>query len=164
MPSQGLDRREFHQLTLAVLGGVVAGTTIGCGNRLETPKSTISQPSSLSDKPTGKMTLSARAEEEILNEPHTCRGLNSCKGLGRDKENACAGQGTCASIADAACSGQNDCHGQGGCGSNPGMNECKGQGGCSVPLMGMAWETARNAFELAMTKNNKNYGSAPAKR
>ena len=43
------------------------------------------------------------------------------------------------------------------------MNDCKGQGGCHIPLMDSAWETARIAFETAMTKNEKKYGKAPAK-
>lgn len=163
MNPSGMDRREFHQLTLAALSGVVAGTSIGCNNGAGTP-STKPSTTSAPAKATNQMTLTASAETNIMDEPHTCRGLNSCKGKGRDKENACAGQGTCASIADATCSGQNECKGQGGCGSNPGMNDCKGQGGCHVPLMASAWETARAAFETAMAKNNKPFGPAPEKK
>jgi len=159
-----MDRREFHQLTLAALSGVVAGTAIGCNNGgggAPPAKSTMGDSSA---KPADQVALSANAETEIMNEPHTCRGLNSCKGLGRDKENACAGQGTCASIADANCGGQNECKGQGGCGADPGMNDCKGKGGCHVPLMDSAWETARAAFETAMKKHEKAFGPAPAKK
>ena len=161
MNPKGLDRREFHQLTLAALSGVVAGTAIGCnngGNSAATPAQTAKSDAPAADQ----MVLSASAEEYIMDEPHTCRGLNSCKGLGRSKENACAGQGTCASIADASCGGHNECKGQGGCGALPGMNDCKGQGGCHIPLMEGAWQTARAAFEMAMKKHGKQFGAAPA--
>ena len=103
------------------------------------------------------------AEQLILDEPHVCRGLNSCKGLGKGGENACAGQGACASVADHACGTQNECKGQGGCGELPGMNACKGQGACHVPLMDEIWPKARAAFEAAMKKSGKDVGAAPAK-
>ena len=104
------------------------------------------------------------AEEQLLvDDKHVCRGLNTCKGLGRSKENACAGQGTCASIADHACAQQNECKGQGGCGADPAFNACKGMGGCHVPLMDEAWTKARAAFEAAMKKSGKTVGAAPAK-
>ena len=160
MNPTGMDRREFHQLTLAALSGVVAGTAIGCNNGAA-PAAKSAIPAAAVGKTGGEMVLTANAEAYIMDEPHTCRGLNSCKGLGRDKENACAGQGTCASIADASCSGQNECKGQGGCGTNPGMNDCKGQGGCHVPLMESAWGAARVAFESAMKKHGKPFGTAP---
>jgi hypothetical protein len=156
-PSE-MHRREFHQLTLAALSGVVAGTAIGCGG------GTNPSAAPAKAKAAPEIPLTSSAETLILDEPHTCRGLNSCKGHGRDKENACAGQGTCASIADASCGGQNECKGQGGCGTSPGMNDCKGQGGCHIPLMDSAWETARAAFETAMKKNNKTFGPAPPKK
>jgi len=164
MSSQEVDRREFHKLTLAALGGAISGAATisisGCNppagsNSKSTPAAGDAKPAAV--------TLTAAAEALILDEPHTCRGLNSCKGNGRSKDNECAGQGSCASIADASCGGSNDCKGQGGCGANPGMNDCKGQGGCHIPLMDSAWETARIAFETAMTKNEKKYGKAPAK-
>jgi hypothetical protein len=158
-----MDRRGFHQMSLAALTGVIAGVSVGCndaGKPVVKPAGTM-EPAAAAGA--GQVTLSAEAEALIMDEPHTCRGLNSCKGLGRDKENACAGQGTCASIADASCGGHNECKGQGGCGENPGMNSCKGQGGCHVPLMAGAWQTARTAFETAMKKNGKTFGDAPAK-
>lgn len=170
MADGNMDRREFHQLTLAALGGVITGTTAGCNNggttapTKSTSASPAASPASGAGSNAGAITLTAAAEALIMDDPNTCRGLNSCKGKGRDKENACAGQGTCASVADASCGGQNACKGQGGCGSNPGMNDCKGQGGCHVPLMDSAWTTARAAFETAMKKNGKPFGDAPAKK
>ncbi len=164
MNGPGMDRREFHQLTFAALSGVIAGTAAGCSNGSTTPaKPAAAAPASAVTTPVA-VVLSADQETLIMDEPHTCRGLNSCKGLGRGKDNACAGQGTCASMADAACGGSNDCKGQGGCGANPGMNDCKGQGGCHIPLMASAWDTARAAFEAAMKKHGKSYGTAPAKK
>jgi len=154
MANDGMDRRDFHKLTVAALGGMIAGTTAGCGTTPPTPGSGGTEPAAV--------TLT-EAETLILDEPHTCRGLNSCKGLGRSKDNACAGQGTCASIPDTTCGGNNACKGQGGCGADPGMNSCKGKGGCHVPLMDEAWKTARKAFEGAMTKSGKKFGAAPAK-
>jgi hypothetical protein len=161
MNTPGMDRREFHQLAIAALGGVVAGTAIGCnsgGGGTPPKKAAPAEVASTS------VTLSAAAEALIMDEPHTCRGLNSCKGNGRSKENDCAGQGTCASIANSTCGGHNECKGQGGCGADPGMNDCKGQGGCHIPLMETAWETARTAFESAMKKHGTAFGTAPPKK
>ncbi len=159
MQDNGLDRRDFHKLTVAALGGIIAGTTIGCGGATPAPAAKTAPAAST------EMAVAALSDAEklIIDDPHTCRGLNSCKNNGRSKENACAGQGTCASIADASCSGNNECKGQGGCGETPGMNACKGKGGCHVPLMEGAWTKARTAFEGAMKKTGKNVGAAPAK-
>lgn len=157
MQDNGLDRREFHRLTVAALGGMVAGTTIGCGNSPPS-KTTGTEPN-----PAGGGVALTETEKLITDEPHTCRGLNSCKGKGRSKDNACAGQGTCASIADTTCGGNNDCKGQGGCGEVPGMNSCKGKGTCHIPLMDEAWPKARKAFESAMKKKGDTFGDAPPK-
>lgn len=157
MPDKGLDRRDFHKLTVAALSGMVAGTTLGCVNGPAGKDSTTAPTTSAAAESLSE------AEKLIIDEPHTCRGLNSCKNLGRSKDNACAGQGTCASIADSTCGGNNECKGQGGCGDLPGMNSCKGKGGCHIPLMDEAWKTARTAFENAMKKSGKSVGAAPAK-
>jgi len=159
MQDNGLARRDFHRLTLAAFGGVLTGAAVGCGGG--TPPTTPA-PSTSGTAP-GEAASLSEAEKLIIDEPHTCRGLNSCKNLGRSKENACAGQGTCASIADAACAGNNACKGQGGCGELPGMNSCKGEGGCHIPLMEEAWKKARTAFETAMKKSAKEFGAAPEK-
>lgn len=160
MQDHGLDRRDFHKLTAAALGGMITGTMIGCGGAA--PPANNAPVAATSETPAAGGTLSD-AEKLIIDEPHTCRGLNSCQGKGRSKDNACAGQGTCASIADTTCGGNNECKGQGGCGELPGMNDCKGKGGCHVPLMEDAWKTARTAFETAMKKSGKKVGTAPAK-
>lgn len=158
MSNGGMDRRDFHKLAAAALGGMVAGTTIGCRGSASAPAPTTTA----ATDPPGPVTLTDQ-EQLILDEPHTCRGLNSCKGNGRGKDNACAGQGTCATMADHPCGSNNKCKGQGGCGELPGMNACEGKGGCHIPLMDDAWTTARSAFEAAMKKSGNAFGKAPAK-
>ncbi len=159
--SEELSRRGFHQLTLAAFGGIMAGSLSGCPDKgAPTPKpesgSSTSGPTSVDPAPTsGEVSL-------LLREQHVCRGLNICKNLGASKDNACAGQGTCATVAAHACGSQNECKGQGGCGTNPGENACKGQGLCHVPLE-HAWEAGRKNFEAAMTAAGKKFGPAPAK-
>ncbi|AIY44028.1 hypothetical protein LT85_4870 [Collimonas arenae] len=87
-------------------------------------------------------------------DPHTCMGLNSCKGQdrfgpaghldqqGQMVQNACAGQGYCSSTADHSCRVLNNCKYQGGCGlygdaeeqNNPGGNACQSLGSCATPI------------------------------
>lgn len=140
-----LNRRRFHQLSAAALGGMLSGVTVGC-RKGEGP----------AEKPGEPGEAAAAAEK------HVCRGLNACKGQGADGKNACAGQGVCATAEAHSCAGQNACKGQGGCGENPGANECKGKGGCAVPLEAGMWDTARKAFEERMKAAGKQFGEAPA--
>lgn len=86
---------------------------------------------------------------------HACMGLNQCKGQGRTRDNACAGQGYCSTalefnfadpaaplVSDHTCRVQNACAGQGGCGlygtgheqETPGANACATQGCCATPI------------------------------
>jgi hypothetical protein len=138
-----MNRREFHRLTAAAMGGLVAGAGVARAD----------------DKPKKK----DPEKPLFLQEPHVCRGLNTCKGMGKDKKNDCAGMGNCASAKGHGCKGDNDCAGLGGCGENPGDNKCKGMGGCHVPLMDDAWGKARKSFEAAMKKADKKFGDAPKK-
>ena len=105
--------------------------------------------------------------KSLLEEPHVCRGLNTCKeksGCGKTKgKNECAGQGGCATAEKHDCKGQNVCKGQGGCGEHPGENTCKAKGACEVPLSDKTWKKARANFEAAMKKAGKKFGPAPAK-
>lgn len=141
-PTQ-INRREFERLTAAALGGMLLGA--GAARAAEDD-----------EDDDGKSLL--------LKEPHVCRGLNTCKGKGADKKNACAGQGACATAKKHDCSGQNACKGQGGCGQHVGENSCEGKGGCSVPLMDKAWKKTRKRFEDLMKKEGKKVGPAPAKK
>ena len=142
-------RRDFNRLTLAAVGGLIAGAA-----------------------QTARTTHAAEGDKKGKKELHVCRGLNSCKGQGaevdvdgdgRPDANGCAGQGACATAKHITCGGENECKNQGGCGATPGENDCKGQGHCHVPLMDSAWKKARTRFEARMKKANKEVGAAPAK-
>lgn len=134
-----MNRREFSQLTAAALGGLMTGSMMSSNL--------------FADEHNPKL---------LLEEPHVCRGLNTCKNKGKGGENACAGQGTCATAKSHACKGENACKGQGGCGEHPGQNACKGQGACAVPIEKEAvWKRARSAFEEQMKQAGKKVGPAP---
>ena len=125
MDSQNLNRRSFAKLAAAALGGMLVGAKVGlaAGGKKDAEKPLMSQ------------------------EPHICRGLNTCKGKGKGGENACAGAGECASAPAHTCAGSNDCAGLGGCNAKidaPGENKCKGMGGCHVPIKSKKiWAKAR---------------------
>jgi hypothetical protein len=157
MDDQGLNRRDFHRLSMAALGGVVAGTVAGCSEEKKpaaapatgTPSAARSEPG----KPEG-------TEVAAAGEPHACSGLNACKGQGASGKNDCAGQGDCATKSwHHSCHGMNDCKGQGGCGETATINDCKQKGECSVPLMGKAWKAAREHFEKKMEEAGKKVGA-----
>ena len=161
-PSE-LSRRDFTKLTVAAFGGLVAGAA-GCSGKGGTEPTGEGTPQA---KPEGGAATPSGPESNepsvayLLDEPHVCRGLNSCANKGRSGENMCAGQGTCATAGiDHACGQQNACKGQGGCGGKDGQNACKGLGGCSVPLS-HGWEEARAMFEKAMKDAGKQFGAAP---
>lgn len=141
MKDREISRRDVNKLTLAALGGMVAGAFFG-----------------------GRQLLAAEGEADnpMMKEPHVCCGLNTCKGHGKGGENACAGQGECASVASHSCAGENACAGQGGCEEKVGSNSCKGQGNCAVPLSGDNWKAARAKFEAAMKAAGMKVGPAPA--
>ena len=137
MQDQNWTRRDFTRLSTAALGGILLGAR-------------------------AIAYADTKAEESLLlKEPHVCRGLNTCKSLGADKQNACAGMGVCATAAHHVCRTHNECKGQGGCGAKPGENACKGMGDCAVPLGAKPWKTARTNFESAMKKAGKKFGAAP---
>ena len=102
-----------------------------------------------------------KEKSPLLTEPHTCKGLNTCKGKGKGGKNDCAGQGACATANEHSCHGDNACKGQGGCGATAGQNECKGKGECGVPLKKSTWKKARKAFEAAAKKAGIKVGKAP---
>ena len=154
-----MDRRKFHKLSMAALGGLMAGAASGCSQRDDgAAVADKDAASSGTDATEGGTVL---AESPLLNEPHVCRGLNTCRGKDRTGENACAGQGTCATVEPHECAGQNACKGQGGCGADPGENACKTKGGCAVPLMDSAWTRARGRFETLMRQQGQKVGAAP---
>src|SRR5687767_6776842 len=143
MDERTLDRRDFHKLTTAALGGLAAGAVLGCNK----------PGGDLTGKPApGGETVVAKAEV------HLCRGLNDCKGQGKGGGNACRGQGACATAKEHTCGGQNECKGLGGCGEKVGANDCKEMGGCQVPLMEDAWKTLRTRKEAEWTEKKLESG------
>jgi hypothetical protein len=151
MAQQSFDRRDFHKLTTAALGGLAAGAVLGCGKEGEKVKGGD-----------GGVTQVATTEG------HLCRGLNECKGQGNDSKNSCRGQGACATAKEHSCGGQNDCKGLGGCGETVGANDCKGKGGCHVPLMTdppgeSAWDKLRKKKEAEWGEKKLEVGPAPPK-
>lgn len=176
-----LSRRDFTKLTMAAFGGVLAGTTIGCGGGDDAGTDGApaggaapagSEPttgSTMREMPGDGETTTEPAGDEVTavenplaSEPHVCRGLNTCMNKGKSGENACAGQGTCATAEAHTCHTANACKGQGGCGEHPGENACKGKGECAVPLGEDAWTKARASFEKVMKAGGKEVGAAPA--
>jgi hypothetical protein len=152
MNAPTLNRRDLIRLGFAALGGLLTGVVAGCGGQRKTQVE--------NDQSTG----AADKASLLLNDPHVCRGINTCKNKGKPgTTNECAGQGTCATVASHDCNGMNDCKGQGGCGETPGQNECKGKGGCEVPLSDKTWPKARKRFEELMAKAGKKFGEAPPK-
>ncbi len=141
MASNPLDRRDFHRLTAAALSGLATGL-VGCEQKMSTNKTNGAAVASKGDV-------------------HLCRGLNDCKGLGKDGKNDCRGQGACTTAKEHACGGQNDCKGLGGCGDTAGANECKGQGGCHVPLMTDAWDKLRKRKESDWAEKKLDFGPSP---
>jgi hypothetical protein len=103
-------------------------------------------------------------ENDWMADVHVCRGLNACMNKGASGQNACAGQGTCATAKAHLCHAMNDCKFQGGCGESVGSNDCKGKGECGVPLSDTAWAKARQKFEAAMQRAAKEFGTAPARQ
>ena len=128
------------------------------------PKDDTGKPKDDAGKP--KENTAAAETPLLLQDPHVCRGINTCKNKGKPgTTNECAGQGHCNTVKSHSCQGMNDCKGHGGCGENPGENDCKGKGGCAVPLDAgkkMTWQKARKRFEELMKKAGKTYGDAPA--
>jgi hypothetical protein len=142
-----MNRRDFQKLAVAALSGAFAGARLAHADDKD-------------DKAKPK-----DANKSVwLQEPHICRGLNTCKSKGKGDSNDCAGQGNCATTNAHTCAGDNTCRGLGGCGEDPGENACKGKGQCGVPLSDKAWAKARKSFEAAMKKADKKFGDAPAKK
>lgn len=149
MDHKKLNRRDFDRLTAAAVGGLIAAAgAAGSALGADEPKVPKKDPK----------------KNPMLGEPHVCRGINMCKGLGASKDNACAGQGACATAKAHFCHFENDCRGQGGCGAKPGENACKAKGECAVPMSSKSWRKARARFEVLMKAEGKKVGPAPKKK
>jgi hypothetical protein len=145
MDRPDMNRRDFGKLMAAALGGLLAGAGVTFAQKKKKPK-----------KKDVKKPM-------FLQEPHVCRGLNTCKGKGKGGKNACRGQSACHTAPEHTCKGDNACAGLGGCGAKPGMNACKGKGECAVPLSKKAWAAARAEFEKQNKKAKKKFGKPPKK-
>ncbi len=171
----GVTRRDVGRLTAVAVGGLLAGLGLRGLTRKEQPVPPTGRGTSVIGPESGSApTADLKAIEEIdakappeikpsllLEEPHTCCGLNTCKGRAKGGKNACLGQGTCATAKGHVCQGQNDCKGQGGCGEYPGQNTCEGKGACAVPLSRETWPKARKRFEELMKLAGKSIGAPP---
>ena len=128
MKSPDMNRRDFTRWTAAAFGGVVAGSMAGCSAEPAPDtapaggEGAAPEGSETATEPEGSGAAST-AEGEVtydvaylMEEPHVCRGLNTCQGKGAGGENACAGQGACATANEHTCHYHNECKGQGGCG------------------------------------------------
>jgi hypothetical protein len=168
-----LNRRDFTKLTVAAFGGIVAGTTIGCGDG-DGSGDAAGTGDGTGDGPEGSGTTDESTSTEgdgggdpvastdlLLSEPHVCRGLNACAGMGKNKENDCAGTSACYTAGKSGCHGDNACKGQGGCDDTAGMNACDGKGNCGVPLKPDTWDKARANLKAALAKKDKPLGKAP---
>ncbi len=165
-----LNRRDFHRLSMAAMGGVMAGAVAGCQEQKPavlppaiTPPGTPAAPAT----PGTPAVVASTGDVPAKLEAHLCRGLNACKGQGGGADtgkNACAGLGECATVKEHGCGEMNECKGLGGCGDTAGANECKGKGGCHVPLMDDAWKLVRKRFEEKMNTDGKKFGEAPPKK
>lgn len=170
MKRDEINRRDFHKLTSAALGGLVAGSMIGCGGG-EAPKAGgANKDDSKKDgeaKDGGEKTDGGEPKDVaegaalLMVEPHVCRGLNTCKEKGKGGKNACAGQGACATAKEHSCHFANECKGQGGCQGTAGTNACAKMGNCAVPLQAETWKAVRAKFESQMKEKGKEVGAAP---
>jgi hypothetical protein len=167
MNRSDLNRRDFHKLSMAALGGLVTGTMAGCSREQPTPPVDAGAPTGTSAVSSGEAPAAGaeltEAQVILTTEPHVCRGLNTCMNKGKSGENACAGQGTCHTANAHTCHYENKCKGQGGCGESYGQNACAMKGECAVPLNDGTWKKARAAFEAAMKAKGNEVGAAPAK-
>jgi len=173
MRSENVSRRDFHKLSAAALGGLIAGAALGCSDEGAKPAKTAARPESGSATPHLPADAGKTAVKETVAKDgavaattvalNACRGLNECKGLGKSHKNDCAGKGDCFTVKHD-CAGKNDCKYQGGCGGENGMNDCKGKGGCGhFPIADNdVWKKARAAFETRRKTAGKPVGPAPA--
>ena len=170
-----LTRRDFNRLTATAFGGVLAGTSIGCGGDDDASSSDTVSDGDVTD-PGDTATDAAAAgdgspangEQKLaggeLPEQNACLGLNQCKEFGKNAgEHDCAGQGSCATVMHG-CRKKNSCKYLGACDGKVGSNSCKGQGGCQVPMTPGEdlWKEARAAFEKRMKTKGTEVGMAPS--
>jgi hypothetical protein len=152
MKQDQVNRRDFTKLTALAMGGMMAGSFVGCAKKAEKTGDEAAE------KPKAEGEGGDKKEEPALaawSGKHVCQGLNACKGKGKGGDNACAGQGKCFTANKHTCHAENECKYQGGCGESVASNECKGKGECAVPLSESTWKKAYEKFKADMTKAGK---------
>lgn len=155
MKREDLSRRDFGRLSVAAMGGLMAGSLVGCGGKTE---KTEAEKTGEETAKTGEGGGKEDGPLAAWTGKHVCRGLNACKGEGKGGDNDCAGQGACFTAKEHTCHTANECKYQGGCApdyAKVASNECKGQGDCSVPLSEGAYEAAYKKFKADMEKAGK---------
>lgn len=163
MKRDDVNRRNFNQAAIAAFGGMVAGTMSACNRSASPPTTTDNEDVKAADtQETTNEKSATLATNDWTGDVHVCRGLNACMNKGAGGDNACAGQGSCATAKAHLCHAMNDCKFQGGCGESVGTNDCQGKGECAVPLNETAWTAARERFEAAMQQGGTEFGTAPA--
>lgn len=158
MQQEELNRRAFHRLTMAALGGMMTGAVVGCGGGDSPAPATPETRTESGSAAAGETAAAGPTEAELDRVAiHACRGLNECK----SDKNDCAGQSACATVSHS-CHKENACRYLGGCEDTAGANACKGQGACAVPILDKkTWQKARDAFEARMKSAGKSFGPAP---
>ena len=89
MTERVLSRRELEKMVLAAAGGLLAGAVGGCGGGAPAPNPGVAPDGAAAD---GGNYRPGR----LLEDPHICRGLNTCINKGTGNQNECAGRGNCA--------------------------------------------------------------------
>jgi hypothetical protein len=164
MNDRKISRRDLNRLIAAAMGGLLTGVYAGCTeNPAGDGKPQRASAPGAENSPAAETAGAGADLPRLLQDPHVCRGINTCKNKGKPgTKNSCAGQAYCATVAAHDCNGMNDCKGQGGCGEHPGENDCSGKGACAVPLSDKTWPKARRRFEELMTSAGKKFRDAPA--
>ena len=151
MPRENVNRRDFHKLTMAAMGGMMAGSFVGCAGK----KSPDEEAAGKTEKESPESPAADSPGLAAWTDHHVCRGLNACKGHGKGGMNECAGKGECATAEAHTCHYANECKYQGGCGESVASNECKGKGECGVPLSEDTYQKAYKKFKADMEKAGK---------
>jgi hypothetical protein len=152
MKRENVNRRDFTKLSIAAMGGMMAGSLVGCGDKKSPDGETADKSGSEPPAEGGGKGDDALA---AWTDHHVCQGLNACEGKGKGGDNKCAGLGKCFTANEHTCHAENECKYQGGCHESVASNECKGKGECAVPLSESTWERAYKKFKADMEKAGK---------
>ena len=162
---QELSRRGFHRLATAAFGGVLTGILSGCGDQAGKPQATGSQAASKSTAAgPAAATKGAAVAGATTVAMHACRGLNECKGQGKDHKNACAGQGNCFTVTHECVGKERLQKSRRLWRRRTAFNDCKGKGGCGhFPIdRQRLWKKARESLRVPHETGRQDGRPAPA--